>query len=461
MVRDNGEQGFLSMAFHPNYPVNGNINIARFQVSADPNIADPGSDTVLLSIPKPYTNHNGGHLQFKPGDSTPYMYFATGDGGDANNPENSAQIPSSQLGKMLRMNVDAPGPTITPELWAMGLRNPFRWSFDRSTGDMWIGDVGQGQREEINFRPNGTAGANYGWPCVEGTLNNGAAPGFGDCDTVRAIDFLPIHEYQITPTSRSVVGGYVYRGTEYANMQGVYFFTDYFSTSLSMIRPNGMGGWTVTSKPGLASGTSSISEGADGSLFVTSLNNNSVSKIIDLVVTPVHLTSFSGKVYSGYHELKWIVQDESAIQKYIVDWSTDGINYQQAGEVQALNTTNTHAYSFRHNNATARKVFYRIRIVSMDGTAKYSPVITLGDAKGAVQVYPTIVKPNGTVNIITQDEVNTIRMIGTDGRMVASKIVGRTSGYISFQVPGSVAAGTYIIQLEGDNVRQAVKVVVE
>ena len=182
-ITSDGERGLLSMAFHPDYASNGyffvyytnaggSVTVARYIVSSDPDIAEPEPNPAapLITIPKLYPNHNGGHLQFRTEGMTNYLYFATGDGGGSNDPDNNAQNPASLLGKMIRMNVDAI--PVTTELWAIGLRNPFRWSFDRSTGDIWIGDVGQGEKEEVNFREAGSSGANYGWPCYEGTIKN-------------------------------------------------------------------------------------------------------------------------------------------------------------------------------------------------------------------------------------------------------------------------------------------------
>ena len=192
-IRFGGEEGLLSMAFHPAYENNGyfylyytdlnsNITVARYQVSANPNRADSLSGVSILEIAHPtHFNHNGGHLQFA-ADST--LYFATGDGGSGNDPGNNAQNTLSRLGKMLRLQVytnpgapyfEAPddnpfvgNASYDSLIWAYGLRNPFRWSFDRLTGDMWIGDVGQGAKEEVNFRPGTSIGGeNYGWRCYE------------------------------------------------------------------------------------------------------------------------------------------------------------------------------------------------------------------------------------------------------------------------------------------------------
>ena len=185
------EQGLLGLAFHPDYANNGffyvnytnnsgDTRIARFKVSADnPNVADPNSEKLLLPVDQPYSNHNAGDLTFGPDG---YLYFGLGDGGSGGDPQNNGQTATAYLGKMLRIDVDNGDPYAIPptnpfkdtdfyldEIWATGLRNPWRFSFDRLTGDLWIGDVGQDAWEEIDFQPaSSTGGENYGWRCYEG-----------------------------------------------------------------------------------------------------------------------------------------------------------------------------------------------------------------------------------------------------------------------------------------------------
>lgn len=253
LISTGGERGLLSMAFHPAYETNGyffvyytntlgDITLARYRVSVDPNIADPLSGQVLLTIPhRTYQNHNGGKLNF---GSDGNLYFATGDGGSADDPHFIAQKGDTLLGKMLRINVDnfatsspfyiipsdnpytADDDNIKNEIWAFGLRNPFRWSFDRLTNDMWIGDVGQNRREEINFRPAGsTGGINYGWRCYEGNLV------LNDSGCLAASNYVfPIFNYDRTNQNggRSVTGGIVYRGNNYPDLMGWYVCIDFF-----------------------------------------------------------------------------------------------------------------------------------------------------------------------------------------------------------------------------------------
>ena len=228
------EQGLLGLAFHPNYSENGRffVNftdrnghnvIARFQVSTDPNLADPNSEVRLLSVDDPYPNHNGGVLAFGPDG---YLYAGLGDGGSQGDPNGNGQNTSVLLGKILRLDVDSAEPYAVPadnpfgnEVWAYGLRNPWRFSFDRLTGDLYIGDVGQNQWEEIDFLAAGSpGGTNFGWNHREGAHDyEGGGP-------EEMID--PVAEYGHPEGGCSVTGGYVYRGSM-PEWNGIYLYGDY------------------------------------------------------------------------------------------------------------------------------------------------------------------------------------------------------------------------------------------
>ncbi len=241
------EKGLLGLAFHPDYQQNGlfYINytdrnstvIARYRVDpANPNGALPDSASILLSFPQPYENHNGGRLDF---GFDGYLYIATGDGGSAGDPQNNAQNRGSLLGKILRIDVDNPAenlaygiPADNPfagntqgwreEIYAYGLRNPWKFSFDQQRGWLWAADVGQDRVEEINIIKNGE---NYGWRIMEGSL---CYPADADCDREGLI--LPVWEYE-HPTGRSVTGGYVYYGSAVPGLYGAYVYGD-FETGL-------------------------------------------------------------------------------------------------------------------------------------------------------------------------------------------------------------------------------------
>lgn len=468
LVVDEGEQGLLSMAFHPQYSVNGfffvyyndddgNITIARYHVSADPDIAETVANptTPLISIPKNFDNHNGGHMQFRIEASTNFLYFATGDGGDDPNP--NAQDPGSYLGKMIRVNVDVT--PYTPEIWAMGLRNPFRWSFDRTTGDIWIGDVGQSSKEEINFRALGTGGANYGWPCVEGTEDYSLHPASLDCPPIRAIDVLPVLDYDNPADGRSVVGGYVYRGTEFAALQGYYIATDFYTGRLWLIRQNGTG-WDIDERTGFPTGIASISETSNGTLYAVSLTGNIVYKIVTPIVTPLNLISFSGTSMSGYNDLKWVTESEENIDRYVVEYSTDGRSYSSVGEVLSENSVNRNTYPYRHNIVNTTTVYYRLKISELSGAYEYSPVITIGaDTKAGLRIYPTSIT-NGLVNIVSLQPVQKIIITNTTGLQLFSKEMSGASGYFNIVLP-ALQKGLYFIQVSGKGFQKTEKLIVQ
>src|SRR3954447_18469980 len=268
LTTTDGERGLLSTAFHPRYAgngfffidytnVQGNTVIARYQVSAsDPNRADPASARILLTIEQPFSNHNGGQLQFGPDG---YLYIGMGDGGSANDPDCRAQRTDTLLGKMLRIDVDqnvaTPPyygiPASNPfrgagdppdEVWASGLRNPWRFSFDRQTGDLWIGDVGQDRREEIDFQSaSSRGGENYGWKVMEGTLCNSSDSCPASTPACDSAAFTPpVLEYDHGPHC-SVTGGYVYRGARLPQLQGTYFFGDFCTGTIWAASRQGTG----------------------------------------------------------------------------------------------------------------------------------------------------------------------------------------------------------------------------
>jgi glucose/arabinose dehydrogenase len=236
-VNDEGnEMGLLGLAFHPNHEQNGyfyvnytgsggHTRISRFQASG--NSADPNSERVLMVVNQPYRNHNGGAVAFGPDG---HLYIALGDGGSAGDPQRNGQNPRTLLGAILRIDVDNGDPYAIPpdnpfgnEVWAYGLRNPWRISFDRLTGDLWIGDVGQNRWEEIDYLPAGSpGGANFGWSIMEGNhpFDGSPQPGL----------LLPAAEYG-RESGCSVTGGYVYRGAM-PKWNGIYLFGDYCSGNI-------------------------------------------------------------------------------------------------------------------------------------------------------------------------------------------------------------------------------------
>ena len=297
-----GERGLLGLAFDPDFASNGrfyvnyidkttkNTVVAAYTApSAAANTADPGSAETIISITQPagLSNHKAGWIGFRPGDGN-NLYIATGDGGSANDPNGHAQNLGSNLGKMLRITPQAGGGYTIPagnpfvgvagndEIWAYGLRNPYRNSFDRGTGDFWIADVGQGLREELDFEAAGTAGGrNYGWRAREGSIDN---PNVSDPAPANATD--PIYDYAHGDMGGTVIGGYVYRGTGEAGLDGTYFFGDFNSGKIFSLRETGgaVGSFIDrTAELGTPFGgftLSAFGEDAAGNLYVMGLNGN-------------------------------------------------------------------------------------------------------------------------------------------------------------------------------------------
>lgn len=300
------EQGLLGLVFHPDYAtngyfyvyytaLNGNSQIARFSVNpGNPNQADPASEFTILTIAQPYENNNGGDLNFGPDG---YLYIAVGDGGGVGDPEDRAQDGSSLLGKLLRLDVngvtattnyqippDNPfvgDPAILDEIWALGLRNPWRFSFDRLTGDLYLGDVGLESYEEINFQPaSSPGGENYGWRCYEG--NEPYNP--GGCGPAGEYDF-PAFAYSHIE-GRSVTGGFVYRGAWSPALIGRYLFADYITGRFWAMAPDGSGNWQVQTLGTLLPSVSTFGEGVNGELYVAGHGNGTVYRLRVLPTTP-------------------------------------------------------------------------------------------------------------------------------------------------------------------------------
>lgn len=306
------EEGLLGLAFHPDYESNGRFfvqythtsgtrvtRISEFNITGNPDIADASSENILLTIDQHSSNHNAGGMHFSPVDG--FLYVPMGDGGGAGDTGNHAQNRTELLGKIVRIDVDegtgnspdcvgsgsgdysipADNPFIDgsggdcDEMWALGLRNPYRSGFDRQTGDLYIGDVGQGDYEEIDFQAfDSTGGQNYGWRCYEGN------------EPFNTTGCLPIGNYtfpvfvvdrDVFSSDCSIIGGRVYRGDVYPLMVGRYFTGDYCSGNFYVLTPDGKGGWASEAHIDLSPfGTAAISDGADGEIYVVNESNGRI-----------------------------------------------------------------------------------------------------------------------------------------------------------------------------------------
>ena len=293
-----GEQGLLGLAFDPNYATNGrffvhytdsqgNTRVSSFQVSADPDLANPGSEQIILTAVQPYANHNGGQLVFGPDGM---LYLGLGDGGSGGDPQGRGQDRSDLLGSILRLDVQG-GSSYTvppdnpfigqagvrPEIWSYGLRNPWRFSFDRGTGDLYIADVGESRFEEVDV-PTAAAGAgkgaNFGWNLMEGKHCFSTSP----CAQTGLT--LPVYEYD-HGQGCSITGGYVYRGSAIPALQGTYFFADFCQGWVRSFRSADGAATELTDWRVLQPGGSipSFGEDAAGELYVMSTNGG-VFKIV-------------------------------------------------------------------------------------------------------------------------------------------------------------------------------------
>lgn len=433
-VNDNtAEQGLLGLAFSPTYTSDGRFYVnytdltgttvvSRFQVSTgNPDVADSLNEEILFTVSQPYPNHNGGSMHFGPDG---YLYIALGDGGAGGDPGNRAQNKQLLLGKILRIDVNTPsgysipgsnpyyGSSVAnPHIWAVGVRNPWRVSFDKLTGDFWIGDVGQNLWEEINFQPASSAGGeNYGWRCYEGVAL---------FDTVGCLPASaltePVYTYGHFPPC-SVTGGYVYRGAQYAAWFGKYFFADYCTGEIQTLTPAGNNTFVQNSLGG-ATLYEYTTFGQDryGELYVGK-NTSGVLKLSDASCLP---TAF--------------IAVEDTITSCTSSYSLKtpffpGFSYQwfQNGAPLPLASTATYNTSVSGN--------YHVRVTNGSGCVNFSDTVTL-ILNPSPNVFfsglPQIICVNGSsVNLSGTPAGGTFSGAGVTGN--------------SFQ-PGSAGAGTHII----------------
>lgn len=375
-----GEQGLLSLAFSPTYKQDGFffVNyirgagagtsvIARYKVHPlDSNLADTASETILFQLPQPFDNHNGCDLRFGPDG---YLYASFGDGGSANDPNGNGQNLGTLLGKIIRINpfqgatytVPSSNPFVNtigalPEIWAYGLRNPWRCSFDRITGDYWIADVGQNVIEEVNCQPAASSGGlNYGWRCYEGS-----AP-FNTVGCTNSGYEAPVFEYTHTsPNGCSITGGYVYRGAKYQNMFGNYFFTDFCSGRI----------WCTTKT---------------GSTYSTTVLNNYFQ---------FQFSSFgedqAGELYLASHGSGNIhrIKDTSSCNPVAFLGLTDSLQLCGAVKLQAL-VSNDNAYAWLHNGTSVPNATTAAFTATQSGWHKVV-VTASGSCTAADSVYVTV-----------------------------------------------------------------------
>jgi len=351
-ILSGGERGLLGLAFHPNYATNGYfyVNytragdgatvIARYSVSSDPNIADASSGTVLLTVAQPFSNHNGGSIKF---GSDGYLYIGMGDGGSGGDPGNRAQNISENLGKMLRIDVDSASPYGIPatnpyvgitgndEIWGIGLRNPWKFSFNRLNGDLWIADVGQNAIEEINkvSAPLPNTGLNFGWRCYEGNVayNNSGCPAYSST-------YAPIAVYVHGTTNRcSITGGYYYTGTAYPNFANKYFFADYCTGEIGWVNTDGSITWNYNG-PNLIT---TFGEDKDGELYVAM--GGTIYKMVDASLSVNDFNNQGIQLYPNPVQNELVIQNDNnlALTSIQITDLTGKVVLEQSLDAVALN----------------------------------------------------------------------------------------------------------------------------
>jgi glucose/arabinose dehydrogenase len=292
-----GERGLVSVAFPPGYAAKGhfyvnytdkagNTVVARYRLTTNPDIADPDSEQIVLKVPQPYANHNGGQLAFGPNDG--YLYIGMGDGGSGGDPQNRAQNPAELLGKLLRIDVESgDNPYLVPptnpftqttghrgEIWALGLRNPWRFAFDRLNGDLYIADVGQAQYEEVNYQPGASAGGqNYGWRIMEGL--HCYDPAYCNPSGLA----LPVVEYSHAEGC-SITGGGVYRGIQFDRMRGIYFYADYCNGKIWGLR-RAAASWSARLLLDAPFPIATFGEDEPGEIYVADYSGGMIYRIAD------------------------------------------------------------------------------------------------------------------------------------------------------------------------------------
>lgn len=458
-ILTNSERGLLGLAFHPDFATNGFLYvnyvsngtgtpspgqtvISRFQAtSASATSVDIDTETVLLTITQPFANHNAGDIAFGPDG---YLYIPTGDGGSGGDPDDNGQDPQSLLAKMLRIDVDNTDPgleyaipddnpfagssVVRNEIFSLGLRNPWRIAFDRQTGDLWIGDVGQGQREEVDFIAAGNAGGqNFGWDCREGAIaysgSSSILCGNGSVYTE------PIFDYDHGNTGgQSLTGGFVYRGTQGDDLLGWYICADFSSNRFFLLPPGASGSASLVRQTGTGiSGPSTFGEDEEGNLYVAELFSGTISRIVSLLSLPAEVTNWTATPSDKDVLLRWTTQSEDNTASFRLERSQDGEVFSSIKTMAAAgNSTSALDYDYLDETPPLGQVFYRLVRVDLDGTEHLLPIRRVFFRNQAIGE-PTV-SPNPTngdlVISIPELQVNgpvSLRLISSDGRVVYTR----------------------------------------
>jgi hypothetical protein len=471
-----GERGLLSMVFHPQFTTNrtffifftagstGALTIERWQTTGtvEPLVADPSTRQVILSIPHPRSNHNGGKLLF---GADGYLYIGTGDGGGSNDPDANAQNPQSLLGKMLRIdpiitataapfyNIPADNPYaaandgVLDEIYAMGLRNPWRWSFDAATGDAWIADVGQSAREELNHvTPAQLRGANFGWRCFEATLTN-SATGIQPCSLYNNQPHLqPVYSYDRSANTggRSVTGGFVYRGNAYPPLQGYYVMADYVIPAAWLLKTDGSYE-AFRQGTGIPENISSFGLSAQQELYAVSLSTGILYQVQVAATLPLRIVSFKGVSTPHGHQLEWQVAEAEPGTIFTLQKADHTGRFVDAAKPLTLIPGKIHYVQLLPVSQQPAKVLYRLKVTLPNGDEIFSKQLWLS-TKGPLNAWLT---PNA-LWINSSRSLQAVRVTDAQGRLIEAVQMRQQTGTLTIALPASAGRMFFVHVTDGD-----------
>lgn len=459
------EEGLLSMAFDPDYENNGrffvyhvnsagNLVVKRQFVDPDnPNryAINAEKDATILTIEHPgQSNHNGGELHFGPDG---YLYLSTGDGGGSGDPLMNAQNDNVYLGKILRFDADgqpAPdNPNPTSLVYAKGLRNPFRWSFDRVTYEVWIGDVGQNRREEVSMVPFGSLKeANFGWRCYEGLLTYQLE----GCPPASEMIF-PVSTYQNGILGESVIGGVVYRGNSMPELYGYYVGGDYYNSEIQMIGL--FGGEFVTDRSSLGiTGIADFGESENGELYAVSRTQNTLYRVVLASPLPVQFVHFTTTwEEAGGITLRWGTLNSENFRDYHIEKSIDGYTFSLLDRVprkDKFGEAQEYAY-VDPEVVMGNTYYYRLKIIKDDRTEQYSNIVSvvvnssIPETSRLVSTNPTVA---GILRLNLTETYEQVELINAFGQRIGYFDLRGKSGKVEIQT-GHIPSGMYIARFVG------------
>ncbi len=490
-VFDSGERGLLGLVFHPTFPdspycfVNyvtpENIShIARFTINpSDPNDALEDSEKTILTLAQPYSNHNGGDLAFGPDG---FLYIAFGDGGSFDDPLERAQNPLLFHGKMLRIDIDTDDPYVIPfdnpfvgnpevldEIWALGLRNPWRFSFDSETDELWIADVGQDLWEEVNIQPAASPGGqNYGWDCFEG--NNSFE---NNCDAFHGIltypDFEYPHDYNVPQGwelgfGNSVTGGFVYRGSQYPGLQGIYICADYVTNYYWLIYPSANNlGLNTQAVDGTGDITEVVSfgEADDKEIYMLEFNGT-LKKVTTDEILDISSIEFRAQKSDLAVDLQWQYKNDyqQNILLCTIERSTLGTPFTALAHIEI--DPDRDYYQFTDARPHNGKNLYRLLFEKKDGTDEYSNILNLNMySANLFSIDQSTESTKLSISFAASDLSCVVEVVSEDGKVVWKKSLNNLQTALTESIDmSSYGSGLYFIRASNGLNQQLEKIVI-